>query len=106
MKTNGIKCNKCKNHFNEFTKKYDINNYLYSQHSLINYFHILHNDINNNNFSKIDLDNLYINFDDSELRSYGIDIKLLLNMNKLEKLTDIINTTLYYRLLIEYNKLN
>ena len=38
--------------------------------------------------------------------NYGIDINLLLNMNKLEKLIDIINTTLYYRLLIEDNKLN
>ena len=52
------------------------------------------------------LNKSYNNFDDSELKSYGIDIQLLLNMNKLEKLTDIINTTLYYRLLIEYNKLN
>lgn len=106
MKTNGIKCNKCKTHFNEFTKTYDINNYLNDQYDLINYFLILHNSINNNDFSKIDLDNLYIHFDDSELRSYGIDIKLLLNMNKLDKLIDIINTTLYYRLLIEDNKLN
>lgn len=106
MKTNGIKCNKCKIHFNEFIQHYDINNYLNNQNDFINYFLILHNQINKNNFSIQDLNNLYINFDDSELKSYGIDVKLLLNMNKLEKLIDIINTTLYYRLLIEDNKLN
>ena len=106
MKTNGIKCSKCNNHFNEFTNNYNINNYLNNKEDLIKYFLILHNNINKNNYSIQDLNNLYINFDDTELKSYGIDIQLLLNMNKLEKLTDIINTTLYYRLLIEDNKLN
>lgn len=106
MKTNGIKCSKCNNHFNEFTNNYNINNYLNNKEDLIKYFLILHNNINKNNFSIQDLNNLYINFDDTELKSYGIDIQLLLNMNKLEKLIDIINTTLYYRLLIEDNKLN
>lgn len=106
MKTNGIKCTKCKTHFNQFTQNYDINNYLNNKNDLINYFFILHNNINNNNFSIHDLNKLYTNFDDTELKSYGIDIHLLLNMNKLEKLIDIINTTLYYRLLIEDNKLN
>ena len=106
MKTNGIKCTKCKNHFNQFTQNYDINKYLSSKNDLINYFLILHNNINKNNFSINDLNKLYINFDDTELKSYGIDIQLLLNMNKLVKLIDIINTTLYYRLLIEDNKLN
>lgn len=106
MKTNGIKCAKCKSHFNQFTQNYNINNYLNNKNDLINYFLILHNNINKNNFSMNDLNKLYSNFDDTELKSYGIDIQLLLNMNKLDKLTDIINTTLYYRLLIEDNKLN
>jgi hypothetical protein len=106
MKTNGIKCCKCRIHFIEFTDNYNIHNYLNNKNDLIKYFLILHNNINKNNFSIQDLNKLYINFNDNELKSYGIDIKLLLNMNKLEKLPDIINTTVYYRLLIEQNKLN
>lgn len=53
MRTTGIKCGKCRGHFDEWLKKKDINPYLESQEKLFEYFFVLHNDVNERNKKKI-----------------------------------------------------
>ena len=89
----GIICNICRNHFNEWLLKNNINNYL--DNNLKLFFLKLHNDINLKKNKKIftinELNNIYLNFNDNELLSYNIDIKQLFYNNEITKFPDIIN---------------
>ena len=53
MRNDGIKCGKCRGHFDEWLNKNDIKPYLESQDKLFDYFFVLHNDVNKRNEKKL-----------------------------------------------------
>lgn len=94
MRTSGIKCGKCRNHFDDWLNKNDITSSLKSKNKLFEYFFKLHNDVNERNNKKIftlnEAIDLYKNKDwNSEFKKYGVDILILLKEKKLGTFPDL-----------------
>ena len=98
MRTSGIKCGKCRNHFNEWLNKKDINPSLKNKDKLFEYFFVLHNDVNERNKKKIftlnEAIDLFKNKDwNSEFKKYGVDILDLLKERKLGNFPELFYST-------------
>ena len=88
MRTTGIKCGKCKGHFDQWLKKKDINPYLESQEKLFEYFFVLHNDVNERNKKKIfTLEEAIALFRDKDWTKYFKDFEVnIMDLFKTRKL--------------------
>ena len=106
MSTKGILCPMCRKHFNEWIKKNDIKKYL-EKNRLKLYFINLHNNVNKQRRKKMlkveEVDEIYINFNDDELKHYDLDIKKLFLSNKIYEFPNIINSKTRQKLLAEYS---
>ena len=106
MSTTGISCPMCRKHFNEWIKKNNVENYLKNNRIKL-YFINLHNNVNKQRKKKIykieEVDDIYINFKDDELKSYDLDIKMLFLENKIYEFPNIINSKTRQKLLAEYS---
>ena len=97
MRTSGIRCGKCRGHFDEWLNKNDIKPSLKSKDKLFEYFFILHNDVNERNNKKIftleEAINLYKEKDwNLEFKKYGVDILSLLKERNLGNFTKLFYT--------------
>lgn len=106
MRKDGIICNKCKSHFIKWTDKYKIKDNYNSRDELITYFINLHNDVNLRNkkplLNKNQVDLIYLNFNDSNLIEYKLDIKKLFNDLKIYTFPDIINSFTRQKIIKEF----
>tara|TARA_B100000524_G_C23560865_1_gene338246 strand:+ start:266 stop:775 length:510 start_codon:yes stop_codon:yes gene_type:complete len=106
MSTTGISCPMCRKHFNEWIKNNDVKKYL-EKNRLKLYFINLHNNVNKQRKKKIlkieEVDVIYKNFEDDELKSYDLDIKMLFLENKIYEFPNIINSKTRQKLLAENN---
>ena len=106
MRKDGIQCNKCKSHFIKWTDQYKIVDNYNSRNELIVYFINLHNNVNLRNkkplFNKNQVDEIYLNFNDSNLIEYKLNIKKLYNEGAIYKLPDIINSFTRQKILKEF----
>lgn len=98
MRTTGIKCEKCRSHFDAWLKKKDIKPFLDSQEKLFDYFFTLHNDVNERNKKKIfTLDEAIALFRDKDwdthLKQYKVDIISLFKEKKLGTFPDLFYST-------------
>lgn len=97
MKTNGIKCDKCRMHFKEWLNKYDIHLYFVDRKSLFKYFFELHNNINRQNGKKVLSLNQAVNIYRKnnwtlKLDKYGVNIIKLFKDRKLETFPNLFYT--------------
>ena len=106
MRKDGIQCNKCKSHFIKWTDQYKIVDNYNSRNELIVYFINLHNNVNLRNkkplFNRNQVDEIYLNFNDSNLIEYKLNIKKLYNEGAIYKLPDIINSFTRQKILKEF----
>ena len=97
MQSSGITCLKCLLHFRKIIEINKIENNYNSKNELINYFIKIHNIVNKSKkkkeMSRIEVDKIYFNFDDSELKNHKLDIKKLFAENKVYEFPNIINST-------------
>lgn len=108
MKTDGIRCEKCLKHFNEWLDENDIIIALSNNISLFKYFFDLHNNINKNKQKKIfsikKAINIYKNKDwNKEFMKYDVNIVNLFNKRKLEIFPILFYTIIKNKLMKEYN---
>lgn len=99
MRNDGIKCGKCRGHFDEWLNKNDINPYLESQDKLFDYFFTLHNDVNKRNekklFTKDEAIALFRDKDWNQVfKKYQVDIMELLLTRNLKNFPKLFYTTI------------
>ena len=108
MGTDGIKCNKCLKHFNEWLDKNDITNSLSNRNMLFRYFFNLHNDVNKRNNKNImsieEATDVYNKKDwNKEFTKYNVDIIDLFKKKKLDTFPKLFYTVIKENLMKEYN---
>lgn len=108
MKTNGIKCTRCKKHFNKWIKKNKIQSFLSNKLSLFTYFFNLHNNVNERKKKKIlNLKEAYFIYKNKnwerKLSKYGVSIVNLFKERKLETFPELFYSIIKDNLKKEYN---
>ena len=95
LKTGGLPCGMCTQHYKTYTEKTPINKYIDTQKSLFMFFFVLHNDINKRNRKKIftfsEAQELYKSSYDSIKEEFNVDVKELLDEKKIHTLPTIMN---------------
>lgn len=108
MRKDGIKCDKCRKHFNNWLNTYDINSFLNNRRLLFTYFFKLHNKVNKQNKKKIlslhEATNIYKSTNwNKKLKKYGINIINLFRDRKLETFPELFYTVAEENLKKEHN---
>ncbi len=108
MKDDGIKCSKCKMHFNEWINEYNINLSTNNKVNLFSYFFNLHNNINKRKNKKIlnlnEAIDIYKTKDwESKLNKYGVSITQLFKERKIETFPELFYSVIEKNLRKEHN---